>query len=134
MTKWILDEICAGLALLMAAGLPGRPGQYARSKEEATAAVQAAAKVWALAVEKDLNMWRKVLVVEDEIARLRAGFQRLLARCHEWPAPASLLAEIQGPRRDLQRLPEPSPSHEQLVAGKAELAKIQNMLNGKLSI
>lgn len=127
--KWILDEICNGLGFLMAAGLPGRPGQYSRTREESTAAVRAAAKVWAMAVEKELQSWRKVLIINDEKKRLQRGFQRLLASCREWPAPADLLDEIiQGHRPDLRRLPEPPPSAEQQARGLAAIRKIQENL------
>lgn len=132
--KWILDEICSGLGLLMAAGLPGRPGQYARSREESAASVQAAAKAWALAVEKELRAWKKVLVINDEVKRLRLGFQKLLTTASEWPAPVDLIREIKGAaRRDPHYLPPPRPTAEEQAAGKEALARIREMLESPKS-
>jgi hypothetical protein len=130
--KGIMEkELLAGLSMLAAAGLPGRPGQYCRSQDEAAAAAQAAAQVWA---EVILDEFRHLVAAEvdllAEARRLRVAFRGLIRKCQSWPAPADLLAELttQGGRRRPLKLPPPPRTAEQERRGLAEIKKIKAML------
>jgi len=133
--KWLQEEVKKGLQLLASAGLPGRPGQYTRSREEALAQAKAAARAWVIALECEYSSL-SVLDLREESRRFDVAFRRLLRRCKEWPSPADLIEELRGmeARKHVEKLPEPPPTEEQLKVGRAALAKIQDMLTGKFAI
>lgn len=134
--KTLQKELARGLALLMAAGLPGRPGQYSKSQEEAQAASQAAALAWAEVVLDEYRRLPPEVDLEVEAKRLGDAFRGLLRTKKTWPAPSDLLDELtrQGGRRRRAQLPEPPRTAEQEAAGLAALEKIKRKLSNQMSI
>lgn len=110
---WLKREVVAGLMGLVALRLDGAPPGDA---------ITHTLEVWLLALWKR-QRWSE----EQDAERIRSAFASLFANCERWPAPATLLQEMQ-PRFEKPALPRPALTDEQRAEGRKRVDQILNGL------
>ena len=116
---WLRAAVGDGLMRMYSLRLSGAPAEDM---------IDVVAEVWLDAVKSLNKDWQEPL----DRPRIEQAFTRLIQLCSEWPAPATLIAELP-PRKAPKLLPEPPPTKEEAAEILRTLGLTKDFLGRKIA-